>query len=575
MRWKGGVRQRLKHRDVVPQSGPSNASSSGDTLSSALGDAFLQNKLSAKQVQKLAVAGVVSGARDAVPLAATGSHGKHPGNMARDISRQLLRKLPKGVQPYWFELPLWNKDLNTTSVVSYPLLLPHELLADHMMKLGSKTVCAKRQLMSWDIVQTFAVECQCPPELVVPMGLWGDGVPFKKKDSLEMLTLNFLGDFQGQRHLLIGIEHKHLCQCGSCFGRHSMDVVFKVLQWSFTMCFLGRWPSTRHDGGLWLDTDSNRKALSGKSLPAMGGLLQLRADWKWLHAFLAFPHWGAHSLCAWCNANTTSCPWKDTSPEAAWRTQRRTERDFFDELVARGVSPSPLFSVPGFGLHLVHLDWLHVVDLGCAADIIGSTLWEALDFQEGHNRKNKVRMLWAKLVAYYRRTVVASKLDNLTVEMLWAPGQPSPKLKAKGAECRGVQAFSLEIAQQLATTQKTEHWLNIQRVNQSLVDLTATCSYRPYNWERAARSCQSLAIAWELLASEERSVWQLKPKLHLLQEMVEIASKSLGSPELYWTYKDEDFGGKCAELARTRGGAVSPAGFGLRLLQKHCSLGPR
>ena len=599
MPWQGGIRQQLgiRPRSRTPQPAHGDAAKQqprlaehghlsvdaetarGSTghvdLPTALGRSFVDNTLSAKQTHYLATAAVVSGATAMQGLSAAGSHGRFPGNMARDIRRQMLRKLKdhQKSKPYWFQLPVWNKDLGAIEEISYPMFLPHEILAEQVELVGLQKLAAKPELVVWSLVEAFAKESKCAAEQIVPMGLWGDGVPYKKKGSLELLVLNFLGDISGQRHLLIGVEHNSCCQCGSCAGRHTFDTVFEVLRWSFTMCFLGVWPHKRHDGQPWHpNSDSFREAKKGQSLQGVGGLLQLRADWKWLNGMLSLPHWGGSSICPWCAANNSNVHWKVTGPAAGWREARVSQEEFFASLQQKGVSPNPLFSSPGFSLLHLHLDWLHCVDLGCAADIIGCTLWEALDFQDGASRKARARNLWSKLKEYYSTNIVASGLDNLTTEMLFPSGFSSPKLKAKGAECRGVLPFSLQVAQDIAGQTGTTHWARIELCNKALFDLTRSISKVPYNWVEAATHCRTFAMAWESLATEEETVWALKPKLHMLQEMVEIHSARLGSPEAYWTYRDEDFGGVCAKLARSRGGCSSAAGLGLRLLHRHLLL---
>ena len=37
--------------------------------------------------------------------------------------------------------------------------------------------------------------------------------------------------------------------------------------------------------------------------------------------------------------------------------------------------------------------------------------------------------------------------------------------------------------------------------------------------------------------------WRTKPKLHLLQEILEYTALEAGSPSRYWTYMDESWGG--------------------------------
>ena len=46
--------------------------------------------------------------------------------------------------------------------------------------------------------------------------------------------------------------------------------------------------------------------------------------------------------------------------------------------------------------------------------------------------------------------------------------------------------------------------------------------------------------------------WRIKPKLHLFLHI--CSDNSL--PRLTWTYRDEDFGGSVARMARRRGGCL-------------------
>ena len=48
---------------------------------------------------------------------------------------------------------------------------------------------------------------------------------------------------------------------------------------------------------------------------------------------------------------------------------------------------------------------------------------------------------------------------------------------------------------------------------------------------------------------DDRHAWRIKPKLHLF---LHITSRT-SLPRLIWTYRDEDFGGSVARMARRRG----------------------
>ena len=67
--------------------------------------------------------------------------------------------------------------------------------------------------------------------------------------------------------------------------------------------------------------------------------------------------------------------------------------------------------------------------------------------------------------------------------------------------------------------------------------------------ENSRRFC-GLYVGLE--ACSRRPDWRVKPKLHLVQEMCEMTDGN--KPQLTWTYRDEDFGGFMAQLARRKGG---------------------
>ena len=75
------------------------------------------------------------------------------------------------------------------------------------------------------------------------------------------------------------------------------------------------------------------------------------------------------------------------------------------------------------------------------------------------------------------------------------------------------------------------------------------------NWqprlERAARMFSNNYVA---LHEATGNRWRPKPKLHYFLELCSDGTK----PSLVWTYRDEDFGGGWAAMARRRGGKRGP-----------------
>ena len=57
-------------------------------------------------------------------------------------------------------------------------------------------------------------------------------------------------------------------------------------------------------------------------------------------------------------------------------------------------------------------------------------------------------------------------------------------------------------------------------------------------------------------------LWRLKPKLH---QFLHLCSEG-GIPSKTWTYRDEEFGGSVARLARRRGGMLRPQATSAKVL---------
>ena len=64
-------------------------------------------------------------------------------------------------------------------------------------------------------------------------------------------------------------------------------------------------------------------------------------------------------------------------------------------------------------------------------------------------------------------------------------------------------------------------------------------------------------------AHEGRRDWVLKPKMHLWLELCSEHSR----PALFWTYRDEDYGGGVSRMARRRGGYSSVSAVSRQVLE--------
>jgi len=259
----------------VQQGGSSSSSSAPpavETIRHVAAEIFLENKMSAVDVSRLARSSKHSGAQGIDDLASAGAHGTNPKNLARD----LLSKLLKGttVPPlFWHEVRGWDPVNKAQEMVSLPFLLPHEVIHSFSSRLETLKL---DQAKYPEVAKLFHTKCRklgLDPVSCLPLGFHGDGVPFSKKDSLELLSFNFLAEPHGERIPITGVSKSYVCSCG-CLGKHTWDDVLAV-SWSLRCLCTGRFPSTGPSGQ---PLDSARLKLQGKSLGFTALLTQIRAD---------------------------------------------------------------------------------------------------------------------------------------------------------------------------------------------------------------------------------------------------------------------------------------------------------
>ena len=79
---------------------------------------------------------------------------------------------------------------------------------------------------------------------------------------------------------------------------------------------------------------------------------------------------------------------------------RITCHEFLATLRAQGFDLNPLLSLPAFTTARVVLDWLHIVDLGVGADILGCFFWELITSAGvlvGNTKAERLSDLWQRL----------------------------------------------------------------------------------------------------------------------------------------------------------------------------------
>ena len=245
--------------------------------------------------------------------------------------------------------------------------------------------------------------------------------------------------------------------------------------------------------------------------------------------------------------------------------ERLSHIDNIQRIFLKGVTVSPLLAAPFFDVKLIAIDWLHTMDLGVAQIFLGSLFDLVMGYFDG-DLTAKTNTLWKHIQAYYKRTKVENQLQNFKPTML--QGKNHPKLRSKAGETRSLIDFAVSISKQVldAADPEARAATVAAQALQECYALLSRSRFRQQDMEDACNrfSAQYVALsAWSEQHGGRR--WPLKPKFHLMQEMVYEATSS---PADAWTYRDEGFGGVVAKWSLRRGGKYSPMSLGMSLFDR-------
>ena len=285
-----------------------------------------------------------------------------------NASRTLMRKFKKeGTWPtlYWAQIRVKSLKDNGTHKLWHPFLLPHEWIAKYCYDpLSSNDL---KPLPSSKHAVHISQVCQqsgMPEEGIIPVGLHGDGVPIQgtlNEQSLECFTVNLpcSKSNSDKRVPFTVIQKKYVV------AEDTFDDIMEVFCWSMKCLADGQYPSCRHDGQPWIQSDKARKSLKG-GLPAKALLTEVRGDWDFYETLLKFPAYNRKSGMCWM------CPatYKDFK-EVNSRSIVLTAEQFLERNASDGKTCCKLFSLPGVTPQICRPDWMHTCDLGVAADICG------------------------------------------------------------------------------------------------------------------------------------------------------------------------------------------------------------
>ena len=236
--------------------------------------------------------------------------------------------------------------------------------------------------------------------------------------------------------------------------------------------------------------------------------------------------------------------------DAPWRHNRFSNDDFVLMQIRRGRRICPLLSIPGVTILVFRDDWLHSVDQGVGADFLVNLFVLIMNKFPG-SKPEKAMELWRQIQIFYDAHHVQDKLKSFDWNNVWGDAKKPPKLRGGNASSvRALFLFGNEIAQRMLDDSVPEEDAAKRAAHHLLMcyqslRTDATCKHDVlYN------SSISFALQYNALNDlTPEPLWRVKPKMH---RFLEMCSQDC-VPSLFWTYRDEDFGGTVGHQSKMRG----------------------
>ena len=214
---------------------------------------------------------------------------------------------------------------------------------------------------------------------------------------------------------------------------------------------------------------------------------------------------------------------------------------------------SPLLEAPWVTTKIFRMDWLHIADLGVAPDFIGNFLKFIVTIvMLVGDLKQKCATLFNLMMLYYEAEGISDRYDCL-LPTFFLPKDGPYKMKGSAAKIRALVPFVWQLAQEMLDISVPTHAalrhaaFHLHEVYNALsADHPNPCATMREHGMKFALQYVGLH---DYLNPADDKAFRIKPKLHLFLHITSDDS----IPRLTWTYRDEDFGGSVARMARRRG----------------------
>ena len=278
----------------------------GELLADALIDLKLAGSLSAKAVCTIAFWAHKAGACGPVEMLKWRPDDTSSGHFHRQFDKAVGTSLQASCEFYSLQMPTQSRASSSRLLKDIPVLPLHEVLdtafADYGLgRLRALLADARRDdLLPPSYFKHPAVTAAPENELVVPLTLYMDSVPFVRHDAA--LGVWVYCNIVGTHHLVAVLRKSELCQC-SCRHWCSSQRLFEFMKWCIVAMKDGIWPVARHDGQPFRDCEPLRKGRSGAALGWRAAVVFVKGDWAEIANTLGFTPWNTtETPCFLCTS---------------------------------------------------------------------------------------------------------------------------------------------------------------------------------------------------------------------------------------------------------------------------------
>ena len=576
----------------------------GDVEVELLTELWSLGLISATTLAMIGRAGNLSAPRPQMAaLANLGTRGRWEGNCHRDLSRKLAMSKIDVAPTLEAQVQMLDVKAQPPKKVlaKCPILPPHAFLGYlyrfHRSEFNKHVVGPPGALRQfWEGVpandpRILGHPCEfLPKDNLVALRIHGDKVPIGKGDSRSVDVKSF-SSFTGAdgptwdtRWVMSAIVQQAKFH-GDDEDDSTDDAIWKILLWSFRALAAGKWPTKDWNGQPlgepWSKFSGN---LCGEFRFAMFGIA---GDLDALCNDLGLQHFNAVPMCCFkCPANRSTLPWSDLRPNAGWMARLYTLADWFF------MHKHILFQDGRVGLNLFHvlLDVLHILDLGTCQYILASILYSiAFDFGMVGDLDTKLIALEEHLQRAYTRlnTPAGEQLPHSKFMQIWEGGRRGapaefPQLHSKGAVCRhlapAVKSLLLHINELCpALPNPTLHQEYLFLVD-NLCQFYDLIAYEGIVLsEEAAQKCHDSLLAVSVChqslcnraRGENRRLFFMTEKAHYVAHMAIDCKRGKLNPRAGWTYADEDFMGRVAQVCNACTRARGPMRVSKAFFQRY------